>query len=248
VNDIVGVAIVIVFTSVTVPRSHVLFVTCGLLRVGAAVRLRKDSVRASCKQQLALPNFDGSWGIRFVNVTFYGVRGSTPCSSPETVGYGGNTSCIAVTRPGDEPLLLDLGTGLRQFGMAWPSNTVFKGNALVSHLHWDHVQGLPFFGPALKAGAALDVYAPSQDDGCTVGAAFDAFMRPPYFPITLEQLPADVRFHECTEGTFEVGGFTVTSGFASRPMVSRLPICPTTSNRSMAVTVSRPPLLSCAAA
>ena len=98
-------------------------------------------------------------------VTFHGVRGSTPCQGDDIARYGGNTSCVSVRVPGEDPLLFDLGTGLRYFGLTCPNDEPFRGTALVSHLHWDHVQGLPFFGPLLHDDAELVVYAPSQHDG-----------------------------------------------------------------------------------
>jgi phosphoribosyl 1,2-cyclic phosphodiesterase len=146
-----------------------------------------------------------------VDVTFYGVRGSTPCSSPDTLRYGGNTSSVVIRQPGEPPLLLDLGTGLRRFGASWPADQTFEGNALISHLHWDHVQGVPFFGPALRPGATLNVYGPVQEDGRSLAEAFDTFFRPPYFPITLSQLPADLRFIDCEEGVHQIGGYRVTA-------------------------------------
>jgi phosphoribosyl 1,2-cyclic phosphodiesterase len=103
-----------------------------------------------------------------MRVTFHGVRGSTPCQSDDIRRYGGNTSCVSVDAPGDDPLLLDMGTGLRYFGKQVPIDTLFRGNCLLTHLHWDHVQGLPFFAPLLREGSSLDVYGPTQDDGRTL--------------------------------------------------------------------------------
>ena len=91
---------------------------------------------------------------RPLNVTFYGVRGSTPCSCDSNRRYGGNTSCVAIEWPGRDPIVLDLGTGLRFFGLTQPADGTFRGTALVSHLHWDHVQGIPFFTPMLGRGCA----------------------------------------------------------------------------------------------
>ena len=82
-----------------------------------------------------------------LNVTFYGVRGSTPCPCDDNRRYGGNTSCVELEAPGEDPIVLDLGTGLRLFGETLPPDGSFRGTALVTHLHWDHVQGLPFFVP-----------------------------------------------------------------------------------------------------
>ncbi|MBV9951350.1 MAG: MBL fold metallo-hydrolase, partial [Acidimicrobiia bacterium] len=80
-----------------------------------------------------------------LNVSFWGVRGSTPCPCEENRRYGGNTACVALEAPGHEPIVLDLGTGLRFWGTTLPLDGSFRGSALVTHLHWDHVQGLPFF-------------------------------------------------------------------------------------------------------
>jgi phosphoribosyl 1,2-cyclic phosphodiesterase len=112
---------------------------------------------------------------------------------------------------GSEPIILDLGTGLRLFGCAWPTAKPFRGTALVSHLHWDHVQGLPFFAPMIAAGSKLDVFGPTQDDGRTLAEAIDDFMRPPYFPITLGQLPAEITVQPCPTKPFQVGTAKVTA-------------------------------------
>ncbi len=144
-----------------------------------------------------------------LTVSFYGVRGSTPCPCEENRRYGGNTACVALERPGADPIVLDLGTGLRPFGEAWPADRPFRGTALVTHLHWDHVQGLPFFGPILKPGSRLDVYGPVED-GVGLRAAFDQFMRPPFFPVQIEALPGEIVFHDAGPGSFSVGDAQVT--------------------------------------
>jgi len=144
-------------------------------------------------------------------VRFHGVRGSTPCHGDDIARYGGNTSCVSVVADGEDPLLFDLGTGLRYFGVSCPSDRPFEGTALLTHLHWDHVQGLPFFVPLLRDGAHLDVYAPAQEDGRSVHEAFDAFIRPPYFPVTLEHLVGTVTFRDVGDDEFEVGTAKVMS-------------------------------------
>jgi phosphoribosyl 1,2-cyclic phosphodiesterase len=144
-----------------------------------------------------------------LKITFYGVRGSTPCNGHDTARYGGNTSCVAVDIPGELPLLFDMGTGMRYFGQTAPTDGSFRGNCLLSHLHWDHTQGLPFFTPLLCGGAELDVYAPTQADGRTVAEVIDDTIRPPLFPVVLDEFPGTVRFHDLTDGTFALGSVTV---------------------------------------
>jgi phosphoribosyl 1,2-cyclic phosphodiesterase len=144
-----------------------------------------------------------------LNVTFYGVRGSTPCSCDANRRYGGNTACVSVDFPGADPIVLDMGTGLRFWGATFPADQVFRGHALVTHLHWDHVQGLPFFAPVLRPGNRLDVYAPPPEDG-TLEEAFDEFMAPPYFPVRVAELPGEMRFHPVVDTDFDLGDVHVT--------------------------------------
>jgi phosphoribosyl 1,2-cyclic phosphodiesterase len=145
-----------------------------------------------------------------MNVTFHGVRGSTPCDGPHLARYGGNTSCVAIEVDGQGPIVFDLGTGLRNLGLSVleAGNAAdFHGTVLLSHLHWDHVQGLPFFVPLHCPGSTLDVYGPRQYEG-PLGEVFGGMMRPPYFPITPEQLEGTVRFHDVDNDDFPVPGTT----------------------------------------
>jgi phosphoribosyl 1,2-cyclic phosphodiesterase len=144
-----------------------------------------------------------------LDVTFYGVRGSTPCPSRDNQRYGGNTSCVALEVAGEDPIVLDLGTGLRFWGERLGCAPAFRGTALVSHLHWDHVQGLPFFMPINRPGARLDVIGPSHD-GATLEESFSVFMRPPYFPIAVDDLLGDVTFRDVEHGEIEIGRAEVT--------------------------------------
>ena len=138
-----------------------------------------------------------------------------------------------------------MGTGLRAFGATQPLDGSFRGTASVSHLHWDHVQGLPFFPPVLVAGAEFDIYAPLQDDGRSVEEAFDFFMQPPYFPIRVTDLPSRIRLLDCPEGRFKIGSAEVLARHiphigADQRLPRRAgaappsPTCPTTSSRSTA--------------
>jgi phosphoribosyl 1,2-cyclic phosphodiesterase len=141
-----------------------------------------------------------------MTATFHGVRGSTPCHGSEIVRYGGNTSCVSIDVPGADPILFDLGTGLRYFGASHPAGRPFSGTCLLSHLHWDHIQGVPFFTPLLCAGSNVTVYAPTQSDGRTVESVFAESIKPPLFPIELAMLPGTMRFEDVADDEFVLDG------------------------------------------
>src|ERR1041384_8168464 len=98
-------------------------------------------------------------------VKFWGTRGSIPTPGPKTRRYGGNTSCVEI-RMGDALFLCDGGTGLREFGVDWLSRGrgELHAHMFFSHMHWDHIQGFPFFTPAYMPGSRLNVYEVAPDD------------------------------------------------------------------------------------
>jgi phosphoribosyl 1,2-cyclic phosphodiesterase len=148
-----------------------------------------------------------------IDITFYGVRGSTPCSCDETKTYGGNTSCVLVQLPNEHPIVLDLGTGLRYLGerlLKEYGEQPFQGTALVSHLHWDHVQGLPFFKPLMHGEASLSIVGPRQASG-SLQDAVESFVSPPLFPVDLRELPGSVTFREADNETFSIGSATISA-------------------------------------
>lgn len=148
-----------------------------------------------------------------MQVTFHGVRGSTPCHGPLTAKYGGNTACVSIAVEGQRPLLLDLGTGLRYFGQAYKakSNDPIDAVALVTHMHWDHIQGLPFFSPIIRDGARLEIYGPKQNDGRSFFEAVSGAIRQPTFPVELHDLRGKFEFHDVENDSFMVDDFHVTS-------------------------------------
>jgi len=85
----------------------------------------------------------------------------------------------------------------------------FQGSALVTHIHWDHVQGLPFFTPVLRAGARFDVYGPPQEAHPSLEDAFNDFMRPPFFPVRTKDLMGDIQFHDAWDSDLELDGAKV---------------------------------------
>lgn len=146
-----------------------------------------------------------------ITVTFHGVRGSTPCHGPELIKYGGNTSCVSLDIDGADPFLFDLGTGLRYFGNSLPSHEAFSGTCLLSHLHWDHIQGVPFFTPMLKDGSHVAMYAPVQEGDMTVEQIFAETIKPPLFPVHLWMLPGVIEFNEIWNSEFSIGDVEVMS-------------------------------------
>jgi phosphoribosyl 1,2-cyclic phosphodiesterase len=143
-----------------------------------------------------------------VNVTFWGVRGSTPCPCDANRRYGGNTACVSVEAPGLDPIVFDLGTGLRFFGEAFPADEAFRGIALVTHLHWDHVQGLPFFVPIHRPGSKLTICGRNGEG--SLKSAFDTFMQPPFFPIRAVDLAGEIEFRDVASTSFEWGRARIT--------------------------------------
>ncbi len=130
-----------------------------------------------------------------VFLSFHGVRGSTPCSSPALYRYGGNTSCVSLHSTGHVPVVFDLGTGLRLWGCDLVGESDLEIHALVSHMHWDHIQGVPFFLPLHRPDTTMHIYGPGHIDE-TMGAAFDRFMAPPFFPIHFGDLPSTIDFRD----------------------------------------------------
>lgn len=139
-----------------------------------------------------------------MKVTFNGVRGSCPCPCDANQRYGGNTASVVIEVDDSPPILLDLGTGLRSFGLTQAMDGTFRANALVTHIHWDHVQGLPFFPPIHFEGTQLAVYGPHQDEG-SFAEVFGGLMRRPYFPIGADELEGHVSFHDVSHESLAIG-------------------------------------------
>lgn len=139
------------------------------------------------------------------------MRGSTPCDGRELQRYGGNTSSVLVDAPGADPIVLDLGTGSRRLGAALVDRGADRAVCLLSHLHWDHVQGLPFFPMALRPGAEIEIHGPTQDDGAAITAALRDMWKPPAFPVGIDDLPCRLTFVDHGDDEFSVGGVRVVT-------------------------------------
>jgi phosphoribosyl 1,2-cyclic phosphodiesterase len=163
---------------------------------------------------------------REISVRWWGVRGSIPTASKETIRYGGNTPCVEVRISGvDDLFIWDGGTGLRELGrsLRGPGHRT-RGFLCFSHFHWDHIQGLPFFEPAYVAGNTFSLIGPAQP---TAGLLqiLSGQMASVYFPVGLEQFGARLTFQEIGEGRFMFGGVefdTLSSLHPGRALIYRL--------------------------
>ncbi len=140
-----------------------------------------------------------------MRVKFWGVRGSVATSGPETARFGGNTTCVEVT-VGGQRIILDAGTGVRGLGERMRRMPRLGGRTALffSHLHWDHVQGFPFFTPAFVKGHELSLFGPGAGGGEALRRVLDKQMQPPSFPVTLEAMGSVLSFQDATPNGFSV--------------------------------------------
>jgi len=154
-------------------------------------------------------------------IKFWGVRGSIPTPGPGTVLYGGNTSCVEVRADG-QIIILDAGTGIRALGLALAAE--FKKEpmdltVLISHTHWDHIQGFPFFMPAYNPENKLRILG---YEGARVGlaATLAGQMESPYFPIALQEMPGNIVIEELKDLNFPIGKVKANAWFMNHPGIA----------------------------
>jgi phosphoribosyl 1,2-cyclic phosphodiesterase len=153
-----------------------------------------------------------------MQIKFWGVRGSAPAPQPENMRYGGNTSCVEV-RVGDQLYIFDCGTGFRILGQALRrefGTRPLSGHIFVSHFHWDHIQGLPFFGPLYdNAESRFDFHCSSRTR--SLKQVFEDQMAAPYFPVGLSQMQAQQNFHDLGEGRIQLGAVSLQTTWLNHP-------------------------------
>ena len=151
-----------------------------------------------------------------IRLTFWGVRGSIPSPGPEVVKYGGNTPCVEIWF-GDKLFILDAGSGIRPLGIHL-SKTLdkVKADIFITHMHWDHIQGLPFFAPFRKENNQFTIYGCEEADQ-PLDQIIAGQMQSVYFPVSMEDMTANITFQRLYEDDFEVNGVKVHSKYVNHP-------------------------------
>jgi CheY-like chemotaxis protein/phosphoribosyl 1,2-cyclic phosphodiesterase len=155
-----------------------------------------------------------------MHVRFWGTRGSIATPGPGTIRFGGNTSCVEVTTNSGACFILDCGTGARALGAALMARRepVFA-TILLSHTHWDHIQGFPFFAPLFVPGNRITVCGP-EGSGKSLRQVLSGQMEFEYFPVELEELSAAITFKELGEGEHEFEGIRVIAQYLHHPTMT----------------------------
>jgi len=157
-----------------------------------------------------------------MKIKFWGVRGSIPVPGPSTVKYGGNTSCVEVSGDGGECIVLDTGTGSRPLGLDLARRKPIPAiHLFISHTHWDHIQGFPFFIPCYVPGTQIQVRGPVHFTASrTLQDIFEMQMKYEFFPISNEQLAAKITYESLKETELSVGGVQIRTQFMNHPILS----------------------------
>ena len=157
-----------------------------------------------------------------MKVKFWGVRGSIPISNPKNLKYGGNTSCVEVNCD-DKTIILDSGTGIMPLGYDIMAGNLVKRSKnkclyiFFSHVHWDHIQGFPFFRPAFDSEFEINLYSSLHKD-IDIESALRGQMSPPFFPIHLKDMSASMNFKNIKSGeNVQIGNVAVESILLDHP-------------------------------
>ncbi|MEM7524734.1 MAG: MBL fold metallo-hydrolase [Pseudomonadota bacterium] len=156
-----------------------------------------------------------------MKIRFWGTRGSIPKPRPQMMKYGGDTACVELRSASGQIVVLDCGSGAHDLGRALAAEPNKPAGAalLFSHTHWDHIQGLPFFAPLFIPGNEWDIYAP-RGLSQSLRETLSGQMQYSYFPISLEDMGATIRYHELVEGDFTIGDIRVSARYLDHPALT----------------------------
>lgn len=160
-----------------------------------------------------------------MKIKLWGVRGSIPCPGPETVGYGGNTACLELRFGEEERLVvIDAGSGIRKLGESIAKNDLKKGPLnfplFLTHTHWDHIMGFPFFVPIFIPGTIIDVYGPVTYEDEGLDKIIGDQLRYRYFPVKHSELSASLNYYPLMEGPMDLGDdILVTTKYLNHPIL-----------------------------
>ncbi len=152
-----------------------------------------------------------------MKVRFWGTRGSIATPGSQTNIYGGNTSCLEVLDGSDRAYIFDAGTGIRKLGLDLVKRKTKEIHLFISHTHWDHIQGFPFFTPAYIPGTSIHIYGPKHYEK-TLRHIMDLQMDYAYFPISMQQLNAKIQYSDLQETTLEFGNTKIITKYANHPV------------------------------
>jgi phosphoribosyl 1,2-cyclic phosphodiesterase len=138
----------------------------------------------------------------------WGCRGSVAAPGPDTVRYGGNTSCVEVQLASGHTIVLDAGTGMRPLGVSMQDDMPVGLHVMLTHLHMDHLQGLGFFRPLFVPDMEIDVWGPASPVQ-HLAERIAIYLSPPLFPVSLDDLRSKLTFHDAPEGVITIGSATV---------------------------------------
>jgi phosphoribosyl 1,2-cyclic phosphodiesterase len=208
--------------------------TSGVMEAANHFGLKESAIQLSRLAPLALPTQ--------LELRFWGTRGSIPVSGANHVRYGGNTSCVSLTSDTGHLFIFDCGSGLRELGNSLLAQDLrfkvqgskleetrleildselatTKGYILLSHTHWDHIQGFPFFGPLFKAENQFSILG-WANAGESLAEVLAVQMQQRYFPVSLYTLPAALSFHAVQPGQVTLDGATLTTRLLKHPLPS----------------------------
>jgi phosphoribosyl 1,2-cyclic phosphodiesterase/CheY-like chemotaxis protein len=188
-----------------------------------AYMARRSDCQATPEYPTPIVDCDETSGASFMPVldttrarfTLWGTRGSTPTPGAQFLRHGGHTSCMSIVL-GDEQFIFDAGSGIRELGLEVMNTKRRKLHLFITHTHWDHIQGFPFFAPAYTPGFEITIYG-AEGFGKDLKSVFRGQLDREYFPVQMEDMNSYLQFHQLLENPLPVGAGRISWEFARHP-------------------------------